>query len=616
MPLPAGRRLGPYEIVATLGAGGMGEVYRARDSRLGREVALKVLPPDFAADAERLRRFEQEARAAGALNHPNVLAVYDLGTEDRAPFLVTELLEGETLREHLGGGPLPLRKAVAYAVQIAHGLAAAHEAGIVHRDLKPDNLFVTRDGRVKVLDFGLARVGTDSALVESETRTAGSSPAPMTTPGTVMGTVGYMSPEQVRGRPADHRSDIFSFGTILYEMLSGRRAFKGNSAVETMNAILKEDPPDLAQTSRALPPALDRIVRHCLEKAPEQRFQSARDVAFDLEAVSELSAPAAPPPVLAPRRTRRAVLAALGLAALAGASFWAGTSRRAESNPPTWRRLTFRRGNISSARFAPDGQTIVYSAALDGRPFEIYTTRTDSPESRALGLPRTRILGVSQSGEMALSLDTAFLFGTLARMPLSGGAPREVLERVMDADWSPDGKEFAVVRFEGPHARLEYPIGKVLYDSTGYVSNPRVAPKGDAVAFIDHPLVSDTAGSVALVDAQGRKKTLTAGWADVWGLAWAPDGREVWFTAGQEQSERALHSVTLDGRLRTVARIPGSLLVLDTASDGRLLVGRADHREEVHGRVHGEPAERDLTWLDASIGTALSADGNTLLFHE
>jgi eukaryotic-like serine/threonine-protein kinase len=616
MPLASGQRLGPYEIVAALGAGGMGEVYRARDSRLGREVALKVLPSGFATDADRLRRFEQEARAAGALNHPNVLAVYDLGTHEGAPYMVTELLEGETLREQLQGSPLPVRKAIGYAVQIAHGLAAAHESGIVHRDLKPDNLFVTRDGRVKVLDFGLAKLSSGPALVESETRTAGSPPVvAMTSPGTVMGTVGYMSPEQVRGLAADARSDIFSFGAILYEMLSGRRAFRGSSAVETMNAILKEDPPDLVATNHTLAPALERIVRHCLEKAPEQRFQSARDVAFGLETVSETSG--ARPVGTAPLgRARRLGLAALGLLVLANASFWAGTLRHASSDPPTYRRLTFRRGNIRSARFAPDGQTIVYSASIDGRPLETYTTRTDSPESRAMGLPRTRILDISAAGEMALSLDKTFLSGTLARMPLSGGAPREILEGVMEADWSPDGKELAVVRYQGSQSRLEYPISKVVYDGPGYVSHARVSPKGDAVAFIDHPVVGDTAGGVAIVDGGGRKKTLTSGWADAWGLAWAEDGRELWFTAGQEQSERALHAVTLDGQVRIAARIPGSLTLLDASRDGRLLVARMDYREEIRGRIRGEPAERDLSWLDASIGTALSGDGKMLLFQE
>ena len=288
MPLTPGSRLGPYEILAPIGAGGMGEVYRARDPRLGREVAIKVLPASFSADADRLRRFEQEAQAAGVLNHPNIIAVYDIGTHDGAPYVVQELLEGETLRAVLAGGRLSPRKAIDYALQIAHGLAAAHEKGIVHRDLKPENVFVTTDGRVKILDFGLAKLTHTEERGQATnlpTATAG------TEPGVVLGTLGYMSPEQVRGKPADARSDIFSFGAILYEMLSGKRAFHGDSAADTMSAILKEDPPDLSVTNQNISPGLERIVRHCLEKNPEQRFHSAHDLAFDLEALSGLSTP-------------------------------------------------------------------------------------------------------------------------------------------------------------------------------------------------------------------------------------------------------------------------------------------------------------------------------------
>src|SRR5512135_3716020 len=283
MALSAGTRLGPYEIVKPLGAGGMGEVYRARDTRLKREVAVKVLPASFSSDPERLRRFEQEAQAAGSLNHPNITAVYDVGTHDGAPYVVSELLEGETLRAQLAGGAISPRQAIDCAQQIAQGLAAAHEKGIVHRDLKPENLFVTADGRLKILDFGLAKltIAEDRGPATNlPTATAG------TEPGVVLGTIGYMSPEQIKGKPADARSDIFSFGAILYEMLSGRRAFHGDSAGETMAAILKEDPPDLSVTNQAVSPGLDRIVRHCLEKNPEQRFQSASDIAFGLEALS------------------------------------------------------------------------------------------------------------------------------------------------------------------------------------------------------------------------------------------------------------------------------------------------------------------------------------------
>src|SRR5262245_38982096 len=323
MALTAGSRLGPYEILAPLGAGGMGEVYKAHDTRLGREVAVKVLPAGFSANADRLRRFQDEARAASALNHPNIVTIHDVGTHDGSPYVVTELLEGETLRARLAGGAFIPRRALGHAVQIAHGLAAAHEKGIVHRDLKPENIFVTQDGRVKILDFGLAKLALKEEPGGPQTNlpTVGG-----TEPGMVLGTVGYMSPEQVRGQPADTRSDIFSFGAILYEMLSGQRAFRGGSAADTMSAILKEDPPDLSQTNRAVAPGLERVVRHCLEKNPEERFQSARDLAFDLETLSDISAPAALATVRpAQSRRLRSVLliaAAVVAAALAGAFLW------------------------------------------------------------------------------------------------------------------------------------------------------------------------------------------------------------------------------------------------------------------------------------------------------
>src|SRR2546428_5538759 len=272
-----------YSIVSKIGEGGMGEVYRARDTKLGRDVAIKVLPAAFSADAERLRRFEQEAQAAGALNHPNILVIFHIGTHDGAPYIVSELLEGETLRERMAGAALPQRKAIDYALQIARGLAAAHDKGIVHRDIKPDNIFITGDGRVKILDFGLAKLtsATDgTSQTEVPTRKVN------TDPGTIMGTMGYMSPEQLKGQPADHRSDIFSFGAILYEMLSGKRAFRGDSMAETMSAILREDPPDLSETNKTVSPALERVVRHCLEKNPAERFHSARDLAFAIENLS------------------------------------------------------------------------------------------------------------------------------------------------------------------------------------------------------------------------------------------------------------------------------------------------------------------------------------------
>src|SRR5262245_26870291 len=381
MAIAPGTRFVPYEILALIGAGGMGEVYRAKDPRLTREVAIKVLPASFSSDPERLRRFEQEARAAGVLNHPNITAVHDLGTHEGSPYVIQELLEGETLRSVLASGGLSSRKASDYAIQIVRGLAAAHEKGIVHRDLKPENVFVTNDGRVKILDFGLAKLTIDEGTgtqTNLPTKTAG------TEAGVVLGTLGYMSPEQVRGKPADARSDIFSFGAILYEMLSGKRAFQGDSAADTMSAILKEDPPEISLTNQSVPAGLDRVIRHCLEKNPEQRFRSAHDLAFDLESLSDVSSAgrtlAAPAESARRRHWAVPAVALLALAAIAGAYVvgvrkGAGTPRAENA----FAQLTFRQQPIFNARFAADGKTIVYSSAPSGNATELFTVRPDFP---------------------------------------------------------------------------------------------------------------------------------------------------------------------------------------------------------------------------------------------
>src|SRR5713226_2145653 len=346
MTISAGTRLAAYEVLAPLGAGGMGEVWKARDARLGREVAIKVLPASFSRDPDRLRRFEQEAKAAGLLNHPNITAVHDIGVHEGAPYIVTELLEGETLRERLAGGPLPQSKALDFAGQIAQGLAAAHAKGIVHRDLKPENLFVTKDGRVKILDFGLAKL--ERPDFEGAGQTNMPTATPGTEPGVVLGTLGYMSPEQVRGRPADPRSDIFAFGAILYEMLSGKRAFHGDSAADTMSAILTKEPLDLSETNRNIAPALERLVRHCLEKNPEERFHSAHDLAYDLAALSGASisgarAAAHLPGEISRRRVGAPVAAGLAVAALLVGALASRVLLRRAADPPRFTRLTFRR---------------------------------------------------------------------------------------------------------------------------------------------------------------------------------------------------------------------------------------------------------------------------------
>ncbi len=612
MSLAAGAQLGPYEIVSPLGAGGMGEVYRARDPRIGREVAIKVLPAAFARDPDRLRRFEQEVRAAGALNHPNILTIFDVGAHDGSPYIVSELLEGETLRERISGAAPGQRKALDYAQQTARGLAAAHAKGIVHRDLKPENLFVTRDGRLKILDFGLAKLTHREPSSADETATE---------EGVVLGTLGYMSPEQVRGKPADHRSDLFSFGAILYEMLEGQRAFRGESAADVMSAILKEEPRELAAS-----PALDRIVRRCLEKNQEERFQSASDLAFALEALSSPSevrpaAAALEPPA---RRRRRIPLWLVAAAVLAGALAIGvvGGRQTARTAAPVFHRLTFRRGTVWSARFAPDGQTIVYTAAWDGAPPQIFSTRLDSTESRALGIPESLLLSISSSGEMALSLKPRMVdfiqhSGTLARAPLAGGAPRSILDEVHTADWAPGGAALAVVRVTGGRMRLEFPPGKTLYETAGWIGQPRLSPQGDRIAFLDHPLKGDDAGSVAIVDAAGNKKTLTATWMSAVGLAWFGPGRdEIWFTAATAGGARALYSVTLSGGQRLVYRAPSTLTLQDVSRDGRVLLTQENFRAGMVALPPGQTEERELSWLDSSLVTDLSPDGKTLLFTE
>jgi Tol biopolymer transport system component len=602
----------------------MGEVYRARDSRLKRDVAVKVLPASFSSDPDRLRRFEQEAQAAGSLNHPNIIAVYDVGTHDGAPYVVSELLEGQTLRGHLAGGSLSPRQAVDCAAQIAQGLAAAHEKGIVHRDLKPENVFVMTDGRLKILDFGLAKLTqTEPGGTRTDIPTAA---AEGTEPGVVLGTLGYMSPEQVRGQPADHRSDIFSFGAILYELLSGQRAFRGGSAADTMSAILREDPTDLSVTNRAISPGLDRILRHCLEKNPEKRFQSARDLAFDLETLSGVSGQAAIAPAALPGPRRRAAIVAAvsALVLLPAAAYLAGrrVERAGRADPPAYHQLTYRHGSIQAARFAPDGQTIMLAAAWDGGPLEIFSTRLEFPETRPLGLPgEASLLSVSSRGELAIVANGQLIphgmfRGTVSRVALAGGAPREIAENVIFADWSPDGQTLAVVRMVEGHYRLEFPAGRVLYETPGWIAHARVSPKGDRIAFLEHPVWPDDRGSVVLVDLSGKTRTLSTGWESEQGLAWSPDGKEVFFTSSPAGIARDLYAVDLSGRQRLVARVPGGMVLQDIFRDGRVLMTRSTERLSALYLGPGEERERDLSWLDWSLPKDLSPDGKTLLFCE
>jgi Tol biopolymer transport system component/tRNA A-37 threonylcarbamoyl transferase component Bud32 len=624
MNLTAGSKLGPYEIVAPLGAGGMGEVYRARDSRLKREVAIKVLPQALSRDPDRLRRFEQEALATAALNHPNILAVFDIGTSDGSPYVVSELLEGETLRDRLRGGSIALRKTLDYALQIAHGLAAAHEKGIIHRDLKPENIFITKDGRAKILDFGLAKL----TQPDSGDHTSLPTMTHATEAGVVLGTAGYMSPEQVRGVAVDARSDIFSFGAILYEMISGKRAFHRDTAADTMSAILKEDPPDFAETNRNVSPALERIVQHCLEKNPEQRFHSASDIAFDLEHISGVSSTTARATAAAATRPRGKLLIVLaGVAALALIMLGLGWFLGHGNGPaplPEYKQITFRTGAVNNARFAPDG-SVVYSASWDGGEDQLYLARLDDPGSRELGLKDAELLAISKNGELAIRLKTVFMGGyarrgTLARVPLSGGTPREVLENVQDVDWAPDGEKMAVVRYvpENSHWRLEYPIGKVLFDSINWISQPKISPDGKWIAFGDHENPGgDDEGSVAVIGADGheKEKKLSSGWESIEGIEWSQAGDEVWFASTNTGSAENLHGVTLSGKVRTIVNVPGGMWLQDIRNGAVLAV---THRERIgiRGMAPGAKEERELGWFGWSITRGISRDGRKILFEE
>jgi Tol biopolymer transport system component len=632
MALNSGTKLGPYDIESLLGAGGMGEVYRARDARLNRMVAIKVLPKSFSADADRLMRFTQEARAAAALNHPNILSIFDIGEEQGAPYIVSELLEGTTLRELVRDGPMPIRKAIDCALQTARGLAAAHDKGIVHRDLKPENIFVTDDGRVKILDFGLAKLTRPEASSEGgDTLTVQVN----TEPGQVLGTAGYMSPEQVRGKAADHRADIFAFGSILYEMLSGKRAFRGESPADTMSAILKEEPEELSETGRNIPVPLERIVRHCLEKNPARRFQSAGDVAFNLEALSDSSVgtrTSAQAAMITPEsevsdavEARRGGVPLIAVAALviaaAGVAWWFG---RGSVKPalPEYQQITFRTGSMGNARFTPDG-SIIYSASWDGGENQLYMARIDEHGTRELGIKDAELLSISKSGELAILLNMAVLggysrAGTLARVPLSGGTPREMLDNVQDADWAADGEHMAVVRYvpENRHWRLEYPVGKVLLDSINWISTPKISPDGKWVAFSDHENTGgDDLGSVAVIDPEGHEEKLSSGWVSQEGIVWSPKGDEIWFTATANGSAENLHGVSLSGKVRTIANVPGGMWLQDIRNGVTLTITHQT-RLGIRGMGPGAKEERELGWLGWAELRDISRDGSKVLFEE
>ena len=643
MTLAVGARLGPYEILAPLGAGGMGEVYRARDPRLAREVAIKVLPASFSADTDRLRRFEQEAKAAGILNHPNITAVYDTGSHDGAPYVVQELLEGETLRSILSGGKLNPQRAIEYSAQIARGLAAAHEKGIVHRDLKPENLFVTKDGRVKIMDFGLAKLTRPESgagpLTEVPTATAG------TEPGVVLGTVGYMSPEQVRGQPADVRSDIFTLGTILYEMLSGNRPFQGVSTADTMAAILKEDPPSLTATNQSLSPALDRIIRHCLEKSPERRVHSAHDLAFELESLTLPSGPQAP---VRPRRSgslRRAVVAT-GAVALAAAAFFAGRSggpSESNASPWTYGRLTNMAGSQGSPALSPDGRTLAFVSRTSGK-LDIWIQRAggEKPIDLTPECDKDSYSPAFSPDGNLIAFGSQCAGGGLFLMGATGENARRLTTFGSDPAWSPDASEIVFTTEAGwvPYGRIGRSEAWVVDVRTG---KTRKLFEGDAVqASVSPHKLRIAYWGLAIPGSQrdiwtipyagpasGEKPVpVTQDPALDWNPAWSPDGRFLYFLSNRDGAMNVWRVRIDESTGRTLSppepqTVPArGVAGLALARDGRHMAYVADEPtfsisriafDPSAGEIRDQPVEILHTSQEVSDIT-LSPDGQFLAF--
>jgi Tol biopolymer transport system component len=623
MPLTSGTKLGPYEIQSAVGAGGMGEVYRARDSRLERTVAIKVIQTHLSTDPALKQRLEREAKAVSRLSHPHICALYDIGYQDGVDFLVMEYLEGETLERRLMKGPLPPDQTVRYAAQIADALAKAHKMGITHRDLKPANIMLTKSG-AKLMDFGLAKQSgvTMSAVAAADVTM---DQTKLTGEGMIVGTFQYMAPEQLEGKEIDARTDIFTFGEVVYEMATGKPPFSGGSRASLIAAILTVDPPPITQVQPLAPPALDRVVKKCLQKDPDERWQSASDLASELQWITTSSSQSQVAVPLAARtgsrrRTWWPLVAIAGATVVASSAWWLAV-RVAQKPQPKFTRLTYLQGYLSNARFAYGGQSAVYSAQWNDDPLQLYSVRMEFPQSTKIDLPPAALLALSPSGEVEVATGAVyhhnFLSGTMGYAQMGGGTPRSQQKDVIAADYAPDGKTLAVVRFADNKVQLEYPTGKVLFSTSGYVDHIRVSPNGKQVAFLEHPVYDDDRGWVSVVDDAGKYQRLTQEYSGARGLAWSRTGNEVWFTAGIHNTEFQLFGVSLSGKLREILNTPGRVRLLDIASDGRVLLAREETRTEMTAIDRATGKERTgLAWFNGSGNPRISPDGQAIVFHE
>jgi serine/threonine protein kinase/Tol biopolymer transport system component len=643
-----GETIGPYEVLSQLGSGAMGVVYLAQDGRLGRKIALKLLPSQFTNDKDRLRRFQQEARAASALNHPNILTVYEVEQRDGLHYIATEFVDGVTLRQHMQARRMSLDEVLNVAIQVAGALQAAHAAGIAHRDIKPENIMIRSDGYIKVLDFGLAK------LTENEVSPASAE----TNPGVVMGTPRYMSPEQARGLDVDVRTDIFSLGTVIYEFVTGKLPFEGETTSDVIAALIKDEPESMRTSVPELPVEFEHVVSKALVKDRGLRYQTIGEFLSALQQLRDeiklgahvltndgpldaqtIKTRTATDPQ-AKQKTERVSLPkgwtltiALGLIVIVGVVTVLSFRRRSQlvKNSPsmkekiesTSRQLTNRDGFISGARFAPEGKRVVYSAGFDGKPLELFYNNGESAESRPAGIESASLKSVSRSGKIAVLVDFELSWsdgrkGTLQILPAGGGEPEITIPNVDDAAFAPDGNSFAIFRSVWGEQQLEYPAGTVLYKSTGWMSYPRFSPKGDKIAFFEHPL-GDYSGSVAVFDLASKQKTdLLTDWQALKGLAWNPKTSDIWFGGSKVNKTARINSVSLSGQVQEkLYWLPAqNARVEDISDDGRILLNRGTSNHTTVIMLSGKsPAEIDTrgAW---STSADISADGKTLLFYQ